>query len=88
MYSTVKEYYVINSTGYDSLLQWLRGVLKEPEHAEAHADAMTDEFDGGSVNADQIVEVRGMYTRTGNPATYRFDKADELDLLAYEHEED
>jgi hypothetical protein len=50
-------------------VEWLRGVLAKPEHAERHADAAIAEHDW---NRSLSLEIRGLYTASGNPADYTF----------------
>ncbi len=74
------QFFTINETGRANLVEFLRNCLKHAEHAERHANAVCDEFDGSDIGSSQTVEVRGAYTRTGNPEIYTFDKATELML--------
>ena len=49
--------------------EWLTGVLKHPENAERHADALIAQQDW---SASTIIEVSGFHTASGNPITYYF----------------
>lgn len=71
---------LINATGRKNLIDWLGGILAEPQNAAAHADALIAAHDGSDPDATQTVEVRGFDTASGNPETYAFDPA-ELDLV-------
>lgn len=54
-------------------IEWLRGVLAAPEHAERHAGAAIAEHDWGR---SPSLEIRGYYTRSGAPADYEFHRDD------------
>ncbi len=54
-------------------VEWLREQLKAPQNAERHAAALLGDHDWGN---SLTVEVRGFYTRTGNPITYSFSEAE------------
>ena len=67
------QFWTINQNGRDNLIEWIAGELAARPHlAPAFADDLIANFDGSDIDASQIVELRGFYTRTGNPATYRF----------------
>lgn len=54
-------------------VEWLRGILAKPEHAERHADDAIGKHDWGR---SLSLEVRGMYTASGAPADYTFSADD------------
>jgi hypothetical protein len=53
--------------------KWLEPILKHPEHSVRHAKVVADEHDW---DRTRTVEVRGIYTISGNPTTYTFDDDD------------
>jgi hypothetical protein len=74
----------INAPGESALVNWLRGVMKEPEHAESYAAHMIGSLDGGSAQYCALsVELQGHKSRTGNPETYTFGPT-EYDLITYD----
>ena len=58
-----------------AFIAWLADRIKSPVFAERHADALIEATDWGS-SPKPCVEVRGMFTISGNPETYTFDAND------------
>jgi hypothetical protein len=64
--------YRINAKGRANLTEYLAAILKDPDSAYMHAGVVVEEthwFD----DQTKYVEIRGYYTKTGNPETYTFD---------------
>jgi hypothetical protein len=70
-----------NATGLANLTSWLESVLREPQHAADWANSLIEQADGSGPSVS--VEISGLKTRRGAPATYRFGD-DELDAVPCE----
>jgi len=59
----------INQQAREVFVDWLAGILKHPDSAERHADALIAQQDW---SASTIIEVSAFHTACRNPITYHF----------------
>lgn len=70
----------INETGFENLKSWIAENHKDGDlWVDECAEALWQSFDGSDPEASLLVELGGLYTKTGNPMTYHFGP-DEIEI--------